>query len=157
MKRKSTTDGPFHTIAARHRRAYPQQGLPQCLGRASRRVACGGHIFSTSAVLRRKGRPPSTTNHAAIRLNGRGLPRHVTMNTIVVDDSGEGHGSNPFVCNVCQKTYGRIDHLARHFRSREYPVTPSLLVYPLISTLQIRTRSRFAASNVGRPLRERKW
>ncbi|KAK4494544.1 hypothetical protein PRZ48_013900 [Zasmidium cellare] len=27
------------------------------------------------------------------------------------------NGTNPFVCNVCQKTYGRIDHLARHFRS----------------------------------------
>ncbi|CAK4034861.1 Early growth response 1 [Lecanosticta acicola] len=32
-------------------------------------------------------------------------------------DAGESHGTNPFVCNVCQKTYGRIDHLARHFRS----------------------------------------
>lgn len=24
----------------------------------------------------------------------------------------------PFKCNVCQRTYARIDHLARHFRSR---------------------------------------
>lgn len=25
----------------------------------------------------------------------------------------------PFKCNVCQRTYARIDHLARHFRSRK--------------------------------------
>lgn len=31
----------------------------------------------------------------------------------------EGSGGNPFVCNICHKTYGRIDHLARHFRSRK--------------------------------------
>ncbi|GIZ41490.1 hypothetical protein CKM354_000479300 [Cercospora kikuchii] len=27
------------------------------------------------------------------------------------------NAGNPFVCNICRKTYGRIDHLARHFRS----------------------------------------
>jgi uncharacterized Zn-finger protein len=25
---------------------------------------------------------------------------------------------SPFKCNVCQRSYSRIDHLARHFRSR---------------------------------------
>ncbi|KAF2162585.1 hypothetical protein M409DRAFT_69144 [Zasmidium cellare ATCC 36951] len=33
------------------------------------------------------------------------------------DATYPSNGTNPFVCNVCQKTYGRIDHLARHFRS----------------------------------------
>lgn len=26
---------------------------------------------------------------------------------------------SPFSCNVCKKSYTRIDHLARHHRSRE--------------------------------------
>ena len=28
-------------------------------------------------------------------------------------------GSNPFQCNVCRRSYSRIDHLARHYRSRQ--------------------------------------
>lgn len=48
---------------------------------------------------------------------------HVIMDPNVAEAGGESRGSgnanNPFVCNVCQKTYGRIDHLARHFRSRK--------------------------------------
>lgn len=28
---------------------------------------------------------------------------------------------SPFKCNVCQRTYARIDHLSRHFRLREDP------------------------------------
>ncbi|KXT01826.1 hypothetical protein AC578_1994 [Pseudocercospora eumusae] len=41
------------------------------------------------------------------------------MSTAAGTGSGapEGHSGNPFVCNICRKTYGRIDHLARHFRS----------------------------------------
>jgi uncharacterized Zn-finger protein len=26
--------------------------------------------------------------------------------------------ANPFSCNVCRRSYTRLDHLARHFRSR---------------------------------------
>lgn len=26
---------------------------------------------------------------------------------------------SPFKCNVCQRTYARIDHLSRHFRLRK--------------------------------------
>ncbi len=29
--------------------------------------------------------------------------------------------SGPFQCNICQRSYGRLDHLARHFRSRGSP------------------------------------
>lgn len=27
---------------------------------------------------------------------------------------------NPFSCNVCKQSYSRVDHLARHYRSRAY-------------------------------------
>jgi hypothetical protein len=37
-----------------------------------------------------------------------------------VDNSGPASApaSGPLKCNICQRTYSRIDHLARHFRSR---------------------------------------
>lgn len=33
--------------------------------------------------------------------------------------------ANPFVCNVCKRSYSRIDHLARHYRSREVALSQS--------------------------------
>jgi len=44
-----------------------------------------------------------------------------------VDGAGDGQVSeNPFVCNICKKSYSRIDHLARHYRSRELALSPKL-------------------------------
>ena len=31
---------------------------------------------------------------------------------------------NPFVCNICKKSYTRVDHLARHHRSRKQMTAP---------------------------------
>jgi hypothetical protein len=28
-------------------------------------------------------------------------------------------GKSPFACNICKRNYSRVDHLARHYRSRE--------------------------------------
>lgn len=30
-----------------------------------------------------------------------------------------GRGTAPFACNVCKRNYTRVDHLARHYRSRK--------------------------------------
>jgi hypothetical protein len=35
-----------------------------------------------------------------------------------IAQSGEAPPENPFSCNVCKRTYTRVDHLARHYRSR---------------------------------------
>lgn len=40
------------------------------------------------------------------------------------------HGNAPFACNVCKRNYTRVDHLARHYRSRK-SFFPTFLI-PLI-------------------------
>lgn len=59
--------------------------------------------------------------------HGRELAPYVTpwteQHVMVPNMEVEISKSNPFVCNLCQKTYGRIDHLARHFRSRKWSLS----------------------------------
>ena len=46
--------------------------------------------------------------------------------TLPVDTVPPEH---PFSCNICRKSYTRIDHLARHYRSRklQQPQRPYVL------------------------------
>jgi uncharacterized Zn-finger protein len=37
-----------------------------------------------------------------------------------IEQIERGHTANPFSCNVCKRSYTRVDHLARHYRSRKY-------------------------------------
>lgn len=43
-----------------------------------------------------------------------------TLFTDRLMEAATGSGSkNPFVCNLCKKTYTRLDHLGRHYRTRD--------------------------------------
>ena len=50
-------------------------------------------------------------------------PEEAQVDAIVSSaDTGQIGGAlseNPFSCNVCKRSYTRVDHLARHYRSRE--------------------------------------
>lgn len=37
---------------------------------------------------------------------------------VMAEETTRVERNNPFLCNVCRKSYSRIDHLARHYRSR---------------------------------------
>jgi hypothetical protein len=67
--------------------------------------------------------------------NPAGLNNNTNTNTNTTNTTNNNHATtaaatttsaaiNPFVCNVCHKTYGRTDHLARHFRSRKLTTPP---------------------------------
>lgn len=49
----------------------------------------------------------------------------VTAHRPPTDQLTAGNPNNPFVCNLCKKTYSRLDHLGRHYRSRD--LTPPLM------------------------------
>lgn len=55
---------------------------------------------------------------------------NIMGDTVVVEQSPESmqspytnteseNGKSPFACNVCNRSYRRVDHLARHYRSRK--------------------------------------
>ena len=39
------------------------------------------------------------------------------------DQEGDA-SANPFCCNICKRTYKRVDHLSRHYRSRQFRPQP---------------------------------
>jgi len=41
-----------------------------------------------------------------------------TQSPYSTTESDPGKSASPFSCNVCGRSYSRVDHLARHYRSR---------------------------------------
>lgn len=78
--------------------------------------------------------------------------------TIVVRDStqpvsnDESQSANPFSCNVCGKSYTRIDHLARHYRSRQFSF-PFLSV-PFADSVETLKSGPLFAKSAAKALRE---
>jgi Fungal Zn(2)-Cys(6) binuclear cluster domain len=64
-----------------------------------------------------------------------------TPGQTVPSDNGLPH--NPFSCNICRRSYTRIDHLARHYRSRKLPQ-----LYPVMCTITLLTALRFPRTSV---------
>jgi hypothetical protein len=52
-------------------------------------------------------------------------PNDPDLSSMIPSSNNDTLNPKPFVCNVCKNSFSRIDHLARHCRSRKTP-SPSL-------------------------------
>jgi hypothetical protein len=72
---------------------------------------------------------PRTPDYLYIRLpRPPHLPKVLSSGLVMIPATGDLQstlqprpGQNPFVCNICKRTYSRLDHLGRHYRSRNSP------------------------------------
>lgn len=81
--------------------------------------ACFVHCLAMSAdVVRPGGRSQSD---ATPQFDIPEFGQH-ELGAVTVDETDQDttHSRNaPFACNVCKRSYSRVDHLARHHRSRK--------------------------------------
>lgn len=76
--------------------------------------------------------------------------------TVEVERHDQARG-NPFVCNICKKSYSRIDHLARHYRSRELCRNWKTIDSDTDPGVKIPKNDLSRALSVVRHLQECKW